>query len=207
MSSPSGAGRGWRREGGRESPHRQEQDPLRHWLLKKRSSKQSTKGPLSCQPPAPSNHTPGVPEGGWPLSGLSGCHPGPLEWPAEWHTHPSLLLFGLELGVDLLWARVLPGPAFVAPLSPCTRTRSLGRQQDGSSLDRPELQTRSCLRCSQQRLPTSLAPHQDHPPTCTFPLTCSKGQKRQHVAAPTRVWNAGSHHQGLRGGPGGHHRE
>lgn len=46
---------------GTESPHRQEQDPPRHWLLRKRSSKGSTKGLLSsCQPPAPSNHTPGV---------------------------------------------------------------------------------------------------------------------------------------------------
>lgn len=112
-----------------EPPQHRSRDPL----LRKQSSKWSTKGlpPAACPlQPHPRCWLP--PEDGWSLPGLSGCHPGPLEWPEESRTHPGLLLFSLELRINLLGARVLPGPAFVASLSPCTRTGSLGRQQEGS---------------------------------------------------------------------------
>lgn len=62
-------------------------------------------------------------------------HPGALEWPRQAHTHPSLLLFSLELCIDLLGARVLPCPAFVASLSTYRKIGSLGTQAESTFLD------------------------------------------------------------------------
>lgn len=62
-------------------------------------------------------------------------HPGALEWPRQVHTHPGLLLFSLELCIDLLGARVLPCPAFMASLSTCRRIGSLGTRAGSTVLD------------------------------------------------------------------------
>lgn len=113
----------------------------------------------------------------------AGNHPGPFEWPGQARTHPGLLLLSLELCVDLLRACVLPCPAFVASLSPCTRIGSLGRWEEISFLDCPEPQGAvSCLRSSHQRLQRPPPPPTKNHPNLYFPtFTCSKGQKRQHV--------------------------
>ena len=157
--------------------------------------------PICYLLPAPSNRTSGVsfflrmggPCLASPGAKSAGCRPGLLEWPGQARTHPGLLLFSLELCVDLLGARVLPCPAFVASLSPCTRIGSLGRREGSSFLDCPGPQAVSCLRCSQQRLQTSGTPHQAPPkpvPSCV--QRDKKDNTQSPDAVPNRVLDAGS---------------
>lgn len=145
----------------------------------------------TCCPPLPRPHHNLrhwlLPENGWSLPGHSGfqkaeCHSWSLAWTGQARTHPDLLLFSLELRVDLLRARVLPCPAFVASLSPCTRIGSSGRWKGSSYPEHPEPQAVSSLRCSHQRLQNLTYPSPNTTQDLCFPtLPCSKGQKRQHV--------------------------
>lgn len=66
------------------------------------------------------------------------------------------------------------------PLSPCTRTGSLQRQQEGSSLIALNFRLCPAWGCSQQKLPTSLALTKTARPPVP-PLTCLKRDKRRHV--------------------------
>lgn len=156
---------GWaepgRRTASRKQAHRtKNRDPLRQSLLKEQSSNRfNQKMALlfnhwlfwdTCLPPMPhpQSQTSGagcfLGIGGPCLASLNakeaGNHPGPLEWPRQACTHPGLLLLSLELCVDLLRACVLPCPAFVASLSPCTRISNLGRWEGIGFLDGPEPQ-------------------------------------------------------------------
>lgn len=107
----------------------------------------------------------------------AGHHPGTLEWPGQACTHPGQLLFSLDLCIDLLWACILPCPAFVASLSPCTRICRLAKWEESSFLDCQDPEDYVLLEVLSSE-PAETSPLTTHHSNLYFPtFMCSKGQE------------------------------
>lgn len=87
------------------------------------------------------------------------------------------LLFSLDLCIDLLWACILPCPAFVASLSPCTRICRLARWEESSFFDCQDPEDYVLLEVLSSE-PAETSPLTTHHSNLYFPtFMCSKGQE------------------------------